>query len=576
MAGRVRVRTAGRAVAHAEARVRRATRLAALPLLVGAVFSCTGCHAIWNGWLDPTVVGNYRQEATLDIRTALTVEDSPWGIPGAIEPTRTDLSLLPQEYTIGPGDQLAIQINELVDQFLPWQAVVIVDETGQINVPRLGRLQATGLTVRQLEQKLAELLSDPRFDLLKEPEVMVNGLLLNEATYSIFGIGVSASSNAPLRAGTFPIRRPDLRLLEAINNVGGLNEFVTEVYVFREEAPHGEATTGPPTGVMESGSESAVSQGGAGEMKEAVPAASAAEPEAPESREIDDGARDAEGDDSADERADILELMQEAPKAVAPPAAAPAAPAAGAPPVPPAPAARAVQESDRLKPEPPPRYIWVDGEFVPNPEARESPVPEDSVPQIPGFEAMQSTVDWSRIAGERDYRILRIPAEALRMGDRDYNIVVRPRDVIRIVSGEIGLYYVMGQVNRPGPYAFNAEQITLKAAVAAAGNLGPLAWPTNCTVYRRTGMREQMIQVDLDAIFAGKTPDFVIRRGDIINVGTSPAAPFLARLRALTLPNPVANVGYSFTYARNFADIDSFSARINPENRPPKFPNLFP
>jgi len=77
-------------------------------------------------------------------------------------------------------------------------------------------------------------------------------------------------------------------------------------------------------------------------------------------------------------------------------------------------------------------------------------------------------------------------------------------------------------------------------------------------------------------VFAGKQDDVEIRRGDIINVGTSPLAPWLARLRALTLPNPTATMGYSFTYSRNFADIDSFGAQPNPATRPKKFENLFP
>jgi len=127
-----------------------------------------------------------------------------------------------------------------------------------------------------------------------------------------------------------------------------------------------------------------------------------------------------------------------------------------------------------------------------------------------------------------------------------------------------------------GAFAFNAEPITLKAAIAAAGGLSDLAWPDRCTVYRRLGQREQMIQVDLDRVFAGKDPDFYIKRSDIINVGTHPFAPFLQRVRALTLPNPVSNVGYSYTYVRNFADIDSFAARRNPHNEPDLFPALFP
>ena len=85
-----------------------------------------------------------------------------------------------------------------------------------------------------------------------------------------------------------------------------------------------------------------------------------------------------------------------------------------------------------------------------------------------------------------------------------------------------------------------------------------------------------MIPVDLDRVFAGQDPDFLVRRGDIINVGTHPFAPFLLRIRGFTLPNPVTNVGYSFTYARNFADIDSFASQRNPANEPDTFPALFP
>jgi protein involved in polysaccharide export with SLBB domain len=134
----------------------------------------------------------------------------------------------------------------------------------------------------------------------------------------------------------------------------------------------------------------------------------------------------------------------------------------------------------------------------------------------------------------------------------------------------------MGQVNRIGPFAFNAEPITLKTAIAAAGGLSGLAWPDRCTVYRRLGQREQMIQVNLDRIFAGKDPDFFIKRNDIINVGTHPLAPFLRVARDLSIPNPASNLGYSFTYARNFADIDSFAVQQNPANQPSTIERLLP
>jgi len=221
----------------------------------------------------------------------------------------------------------------------------------------------------------------------------------------------------------------------------------------------------------------------------------------------------------------------------------------------------------------------VNGEFVLNPAYRELPgeaQPAGATAPIPPAIESTPTSTWARIAGETSYRVIRVSADALRSGDPEANIYVRGGDVIRITSGEIGVYYMMGQVARVGPFGFNSEPITLKAAVAAAGGLTPDAWPDRCTVYRRLGQREQMLQVNLARIFAGKDPDFYIRRGDIINVGTHPFSPFLQRIRAWTLPSPSNTVGYSFVYSRNFADIDSYGGRLNPNNQQKRFPNLFP
>jgi len=148
---------------------------------------------------------------------------------------------------------------------------------------------------------------------------------------------------------------------------------------------------------------------------------------------------------------------------------------------------------------------------------------------------------------------------------------VRPGDSIRLASGEVGEYYIMGQVTRPGAYSVTGRQITLKQAVASAGNIAPLGWPDRCTVYRRYGDREEMKQVNLDAIFAGKQADLFLRKDDLIVVGTHPVAPFLAVIRnAFRM-----TYGFGFVYDRNFADIDAFNPKFNPENVPDRFPNLF-
>ncbi len=525
-----------------------------VPLIL-ACLSC-GCNSIKNGWLDPTTVGNFKDTCTTsEIRRTLTLEDSPRGIPGAQYPSPQDLQPLIVEYPITAGDTLAIEINELRQRQVAYQTQAQVAAAGYLNLPVVGKVQAAGLTVPELEATIAQALQAR--NVLVDPEVTINPLFLQKATYSIFGIGVSASNDAPLRAGTFPIRRPDLRLLEAINQVGGLNEFITEIYIFRDDAilANGHIYK-PPTDAGETAP---------GE----VPAAPESEP-----RGVIDPARE-EGTappnpaerEQGDERQNLIDAVEGTgpPPLPAKPLILPQEPTRAHAPE------RPIDEA--LEPEKPQPFLYINNEFVPNPVYQaEQPADE---PMPPRFDTVMPGVNWSRLGGESSQRILAVSADALRNGDPSVNIYVRAGDVIRIVSGEIGVYYVMGQVNRVGPFQFNAEEITLKAAIAAAQGLSGLAWPDRCTVYRRLGQREQVIQVNLDRIFAGQDPDFLVRRGDIINVGTHPFAPFLARIRAYTLPSPVNNVGYSFTYSRNFADIDSYSVRSNPHNEPDRFPALF-
>ena len=511
--------------------------------LTSLVWGSVGCHSILNGWLDPTVLGNFQESTTLEIRSSLTLEDTPPGIPGATYPVPADRVPKVFEFPISPGDTLAIEIYELRERQMPFQVQAVVSSTGFVNLPVVGRVEAANLTIPEFEDQLRTALVQRR--VLLAPEVTVNPIFLQNATYSIFGIGVSAANNAPLRAGTFPIHRPDLNLLEAINQVGGLNEFVTDIYIFREDNPWWLADRPAKKDSPKPQADMAP------ELDPAKPGPSPSTIPQNRQESTAENAKDAAVRDLMD-----AVLSQQSRGDATP---------------------NDVLKS--LQPEPTDPFIWVNDEFVPNPAARKrgiQPAGASTRPRAGVMDSATPAAIWARIAGDTDFRTIRIPAEPLRSGEPEVNIIVRPGDVIRVVSGEIGVYYVMGQVNRVGAFAFNAEPITLKAAIAAAGGLSALAWPDRCTVYRRIGQREQMIQVDLDRVFAGKDPDFLVRRGDIINVGTHPFAPFLLRIRGFTLPNPVTNVGYSFTYARNFADIDSFASQRNPANEPDTFPALFP
>jgi len=243
---------------------------------------------------------------------------------------------------------------------------------------------------------------------------------------------------------------------------------------------------------------------------------------------------------------------------------------------------RPAAEGDAPAPTPTAPFIFVNDRFVPaepsgpppRPGADEPPssaVAEEGVPTT-------KPVDWQELATEGQQRVIRIPAEKLLNGDPNYNIVIRHDDWIRLDAGHVGVFYVMGHVVRPGVYSLTGQEITLRQAIAAAGGLDALAWPTRCEIVRRIdGDREETTQWDLERIMNGKDPDLYLKPEDLINVGTHAVAPLLATIRnsfRLTY-------GFGFVYDRNFADLDTFGPQINPTERrrgqlAQRFPGLFP
>ncbi|MBN1508039.1 MAG: polysaccharide biosynthesis/export family protein [Sedimentisphaerales bacterium] len=177
--------------------------------------------------------------------------------------------------------------------------------------------------------------------------------------------------------------------------------------------------------------------------------------------------------------------------------------------------------------------------------------PQIRQPTLPiGDEQLPPEVEWEQAA---QTRVLRIPTDKLLAGDPRYNVVIRPGDTLYVPVDIIGEFFIMGNVNRSGVINLTGRPMTLKMAIAAAGGLGPLAWPKTVEVVRRIGKeKEEIVMVDLDRIAAGEQPDFFIKPHDLINVGTHPSARWRAVLRNAFR----AAYGFGFVYDRNFVDVD--------------------
>ncbi|MHC4630261.1 MAG: SLBB domain-containing protein [Planctomycetota bacterium] len=209
-------------------------------------------------------------------------------------------------------------------------------------------------------------------------------------------------------------------------------------------------------------------------------------------------------------------------------------------------------------------WVFKNGKWIPvqvaPPERKEPVIRLEPEEQLVGPFRERAVPD-SRRPEAAETRLIKIPADKLLAGDPRYNIVIKPGDTIYVPVDIIGEFCIMGNVNRTGFIPITGRPMTLKMAIAAAGGLGPLAWPKRCEVVRRIGRkREEIVRVDLDKIASGEQPDFFIKPNDLINVGTHATA----RWRAVLRNAYRATYGFGFVYDRNFADRDFGTRRLIP------------
>ncbi len=474
-------------------------------LAAAAAATLTGCGigsgANFNkGFLDPTAVGRFNKQPLVvpilsSLDPAVDVPDDRFR--NATDVTPEDLDPDTTDYKIGRNDLISVAITDLVAPNVETIRTPRVSESGTISLPLVGQIKAAGFTEAELEREIANAYRQAQ--VIQNAQVSVSVVEARARTFSILG-----AVTAP---GQYAILNSEFRVLDALVLARDVNaQGIDNIYVIRQ-LDRDEAETRPAT----------------------IDA-----PDTPEDEDVLTPRSQAES------RQVIL---------------AQAAPAGEA-------TTEGLTEDQKI--------ITIEGTpvTVDQPatgvEAADQPQVTESAPADEPVVAAEPSVDLPPVepqpqekfefrdpVAEGKTRIIRIPYEALRNGDLRYNIVIKPYDLIMVPLPVVGEYYMGGHVQRVGVYSLTARKITLKQAVISAGMFDQLAVPTQTEVIRRVSDDSEIfVKVDLDKVFAGEQPDIFLRPNDVVQVGTSWWAPFVASLRG----GFRFTYGFGFLYDRNWGD----------------------
>ncbi len=496
----------------------------------------TGCQQI----ADEFAIGTYRlfdpaamvhapkDQPVHMIRGSVSVADEGHEmVPNATPPRPDDYQYTKTDYVIGPTDVVNVTILGLsspdVSETLPRE----VSDSGYIDMPFLNdRIKADGLTQEQLKEEIIKAYSP---NILRNPQVSVSVVARRQNTFSIMG--------AVGRTGTYNVLRRDMRLLEALALAGDVTNPTTRyLYVFRMQP--------------------AVSKGGNESPRATTPGRDELGP-LPQEVPPPGAARTAPSPSpspTTNPDTDLRALERLLPGPAKEPSTLPApSQITMLTDTTPVSAASAPAEL----PAKGPKWVFTNGKWVRVQEEGRGGEGDSSATDARAtgdaniLANPSDPFGWKSRAEKTDMaRIIAINYQTLKNGNPLMNIVIRDNDVIQIPPPETGEFYLMGEIARPGVYSLTGRMVTLKMAVAAGGNLGGLAWPKNSLLIRRVGYnQEQVIPLDIQAIFRGEASDIFLKPDDLIAVGTDIRAPFLAVIRSAFR----FSYGFGFVYDRNFA-----------------------
>jgi len=480
-------------------------------------------------------------------------------LPNATFPSEGDWTYTDEDYVIGPTDILDISVLDLFSEGLETVVRREVSASGFIDLPELTQpVKAEGRTKNRLRQDVRQAYIDGQ--VLRDPTVSVTIAARRQNTFSILG--------AVGRPGTYSITKRDMRLMDALALAGDVSQMnIAYIYVNRpvpailkptagaakKPAPKPPAKS-PGLDLPDLPSLDGEPNGLPKLKPSTAPAPAGKSAETKASSKPAGSGKVAPGKSSKTGAA-LEELHQAIP--------------GGAP-------DKRTGASAKTQPSGPPggmqikppgswkshKWIYTNGRWVrvtleappaSQPSGRGAPPvrPAGWTTPVPDAKASADPFGWNRQDRSKQGRLIAINLDKLKSGDGRMNIIIRNNDIVYVPPLKVGEFYVMGEVSRPGAYSLTGRRVTIKQALAAAGNIGPLGWPENSMLVRRVGPnQEQVIPINVEAICRGREPDIFLKPDDVLAIGTDVRAPFAAVLRnAFRL-----TYGFGFIYDRNFAD----------------------
>jgi polysaccharide export outer membrane protein len=118
------------------------------------------------------------------------------------------------------------------------------------------------------------------------------------------------------------------------------------------------------------------------------------------------------------------------------------------------------------------------------------------------------------IDGQSVNRVLTFSTAKLRTGEEGTDVELRTGDVLSVSAK--ALYFITGEVARPGQYEIS-RGMTVMQALSQAGGQSKFASQT-VELHRDSGGEKQIMTVDLSQVRKGRAPDPSVQAGDVLIV----------------------------------------------------------